>query len=232
MSGERNAMDCMAFREALSARLDGEGLPVPERDLERHLAGCSECRDWEHRAVELSRWLRVRPIVPIPDVRIAPPVGWPRRLLAGVAVCQLLLGLAQVAGIGHAHHGGESMSTHLFNESTAWNLALGLGLLVSAVRTRTAAGLVPVLAAFLLVLTGFSVLDLVHGAVPVSRLLSHVFLVAGLVLLLLVQRGERRWSPREVLGDHWATTSGPPAEPARRHVGHRHLRPVNYRRAA
>lgn len=238
-------VDCSDYRDALSARIDGEHEPLSPEVVDRHLAECFSCKRWNRDAVEVSRALRVRPAESTPDLTEAildatAATGrgarrWPRVLLACVAVCQLALGLMQLVGLGHAPMHGESMSGHLFNESTSWNIALGLGLLFSAIRTRISTGLVPVLGAFLVVLTGFSALDLVHGAVPASRLLSHGFLVLGLVLLLLVRRDRERETPEPSAVGQPATgstssTDGPEDPPAG--DGSRRLRPVTYRRAA
>ena len=57
---------------------------------------------------------------------------WPRAALGLVALAQITIGLTQILGVGttggHAGHGGELPAGHLFNESTAWNLAVGIGL--------------------------------------------------------------------------------------------------------
>ncbi|MDA3628937.1 zf-HC2 domain-containing protein [Saccharopolyspora sp. WRP15-2] len=235
-------VDCSHFREGISARLDGEEPQISAAELDEHLAACAGCREWQRGVVDLTRRLRIRPAEPVPDlvsgVLAAQPHRrrWPRLLLGCVAVCQLLLGLVQATGLvalGHGDH-GESMGAHLFNESTAWNVALGVGLLLSAVRPRTVSGLLPVLSAFLVVLTGFSVVDLINDAVPAARLLSHGFLVAGLVLLVLVrhdQRGAPRPGAAESPGQR--ASAGGTAEPpdqddeSERH----HLRPVSHHAA-
>ncbi|MER6992494.1 zf-HC2 domain-containing protein [Saccharopolyspora hirsuta] len=232
-------VDCAHFREGISARLDGEDPPMPAAELDEHLAGCADCREWQRGAVELTRRLRVRPAEPAPDlvggVLAARPHRrrWPRLLLACVALCQLLVGLVQATGLVDLGHGGH-LSEHLFNESTAWNLALGVGLLLSALRPRTASGLLPVLSAFLVVLTGFSVVDLLNDAVPAARLLSHGFLVAGLVLLIVVRRDHRN-APKPGAAEppgHRASTeraAEPPDQDGE--TERRHLRPVSHHAA-
>ncbi|MEV6227806.1 zf-HC2 domain-containing protein [Saccharopolyspora shandongensis] len=248
-------MDCYTYREALSARLDGEPAPVPDNQLEGHLAECAGCRSWQQRAADLNRALRVRPVEATPDLTrsildAARPMHhhilrrWPRILLAAVAICQVVLGAAQMLGIDyfgdHAHHAGmgDVMTGHLLNESTAWNLALGLGMLWTAWRVRASSGLLPVMAVFLAVLSGFSIYDLVNAEVPASRLLSHGLLVLGLVLLLVVQRDLLRWRPQP--GDeqaphpHSTTTAHQPAEPEFSpdpEQDHRYLGPTGYRQA-
>ncbi|MFB9903920.1 zf-HC2 domain-containing protein [Allokutzneria oryzae] len=200
-------MNCATCREALSARMDGEPEPVPETATDQHLRGCADCRSWQARATALTRTLRVRPAVSPPDLAPAvlaaapaprQPGRWTRAALVAVATTQLALGIAQLVGVAPASaHGGhdEPMGGHLFNESTAWNLALAVGMLWAALRARTVAGLLPVLTGFLVVLGGFSVHDLIVGAVPFARVASHVPLVIGLGLLYALHRQQRLPAP-------------------------------------
>lgn len=230
---------------------------MPAGVTDAHLESCAACRRWQQDAAALTRGLRLRPAVDVPDLAAqvlaaAPPVppaarptrGWyPRAVLAGVAVAQLTLGLAQVFGVnaGDAHAGHGAGSTHLFNESTAWNLALGLGMLWTALRPSASTGLLPVMAGFVAVLTPFSAHDLVTGTAPLSRITSHAFLVLGLVVLLVVHRTGR--TPED--GARATGPDGTPLPvddggaqdgPARRvHGGSprwRHLRPVSGKHAA
>ncbi|SFS71250.1 Predicted anti-sigma-YlaC factor YlaD, contains Zn-finger domain [Saccharopolyspora flava] len=221
-------------REALSARLDGEESPVAAVEVERHLAGCEQCRDWESRAVALSRSLRVRAVPSTPDLTASvlrslpePAVRrWPRVLLGAVAVVQLVLGALQLAGVG----GHEAMAGHVFHESTAWNLALGAGFGWAAWRVRAGAGMLPVLGAFLAVLTVVSVQDLISGVVTAGRLASHLPLLVALALLLIIRRDHRDLTPgpnrSARSGEHTATADDPdePAPP-------RELGPTAYREA-
>lgn len=59
---------CQQAREALSARLDGEALPVDEDLLDGHLGECGACRGYQQDLEVLSRRLRVRPAVTVPDL--------------------------------------------------------------------------------------------------------------------------------------------------------------------
>ncbi|MBV9843597.1 MAG: zf-HC2 domain-containing protein [Kutzneria sp.] len=186
-------MDCATSREALSAQLDGELTPVPADALDQHLVHCPACREWQQRSATLTRTLRVRVATTIPDftdvvLAQAPVVArrwWPRVALGVTAVVQLTLGIAQVFGADQAMP-GMAGGGHLFNESTAWNLALGLGMLWTALRTRAAAGMLPVMAGFLAVLTVFSVHDLLIGQVVVPRVALHGLLIVGLGLVYAV----------------------------------------------
>lgn len=199
-------VNCSDFREALSARIDGEAGSLPDAVVDRHLAGCPHCRAWHDDAVRLRRLLLVREAPQVPDLteRILTEVPAPsaqrwglRIALALVALVQSGLGFAELLGadVGHAGHGGMmAMAVHLGNESAAWNLAMGFGLLWAALRPATASGLLPALAGFVAVLGLVSGIDLFDGDVTVSRVLSHGLLVAGVGLLYGVRRQHRRTS--------------------------------------
>ncbi|GAA1210281.1 hypothetical protein GCM10009675_33630 [Prauserella alba] len=138
----------------------------------------------------------------------APPPRehWGLRVpLIVVALLQCGLGIAQLLGVhvGHAVTAGAGAG-HLGNESAAWNLAVGVGLLWAALRPHAAAGLLPALTAFAGVLAVVSVADLATGAVTATRVLSHGILVAGICLLLLVRHRYRTTGP--------ASSAAPAAE--------------------
>ncbi len=219
--------------------MDGETEPVPPSATDEHLHGCADCRAWHERAADLSRSLRVRAAVDVPDLSAlimenapVPVRGWgPRLALAGVAAAQLALALAQVFGVSSmAGHG------HLFNESTAWNLALGVGLFWAVFQRRAVAGLIPVLSGFIAMLLLYSAYDLVTGVVPVSRVVGHSLLVAGLVLLVVIHRRHGDPAPRDGVGSDFSTgTESSPAAPAtpKSAPGRRPpLRPAGHHRAA
>lgn len=241
-------VDCSRYREAVSTRLDGEVPPIPSAELDEHLAGCVACRDWQDRARKLSRRLRVRPAEPLADIAGRMPVAgqalsrrprwtrqrWSRWALGIVAVAQLMLGGAQVIGGDVSHHDA-LMAGHLFNEGTAWNLALGAGLLLGALRVRLVPGLLSVLSVFLLVLGIFSVVDVLAGAVSAGRLWSHGLLVLALALLLVVWRDGSRGESGAGFGDdggEMSEGSGGTSDSPDDGTGGPHLRPVSYRRVA
>ncbi|WP_236796326.1 zf-HC2 domain-containing protein [Amycolatopsis sp. GM8] len=195
-------MRCETFREALSARIDGEPEPVDPATVDRHLESCADCRAWYSGAQDLRRWMTVRAAPAMPDLtgvileRIPAPTGerWPVRIGLGiVALAQLALSVAQLLGAatGMDAMSGASMLEHLTHESTAWNIAVGIGLLWAALRPRAAAGQLPVMTGFVLVLTGLSIADLLGHAVSLGRLASHVFVVIGLALLFVVRHQHR-----------------------------------------
>ncbi|OZC76932.1 hypothetical protein CH274_19895 [Rhodococcus sp. 06-418-5] len=208
-------MDCSLAREALSARIDGEREPVPTHRTDEHLATCTDCQAWYASATALTRSLRVNSVGRTPDltssilaaVGVPVPRSRPRRLLRWVirdhpwraalvvvALAQLALGLTQIFGIGHDHGGmvmgTEAMTGHLFNESTAWNLAVGVGFLIAAWRPAATNGLLPVLATFTVLLTCFVITDSIAGQVTVERVASHAIIAIGVLVTMMVRRRE------------------------------------------
>lgn len=199
-------VDCLTCREALSARIDGEDEPVDATLTDQHLASCAACRSWQARVEQTNRAMRIRQAVPAPDLSAAilgmavppqrPQGWWARIALIVVATAQLTLALSQVVGVQAAIAVDPHNHGHLLNESTAWNLALGIGLLWAAFRSRVTSGLIPVLAGFVLVLVPYAVHDLVNGAVTASRVAGHGLLVIALALLIVINRRYPDPAPR------------------------------------
>lgn len=200
-------MSCDECREALSARMDDEWDDADATSVDEHLAHCQACCAWERDATRLNRLIRVRPAVRTPDLtdrvvaavsaaaadrRSGPGRTW-RYLLGTVGVVQLVLGASELLGLSNM---GMTMSTnggqHLFNESSAWNIALAIGFVIAAVRPRIAGGLVPTLGAFIAVLSVVSVRDILDGNADLTRVTSHVILVVGLAFLVVVHRRHAR----------------------------------------
>lgn len=198
-------MDCDTAREALSARIDGEREPIPAARVDEHLSGCESCRQWQAAAVEQTQMLRrLAGRSQVSAVRAAPqrrpkrqtrvPRAWPRWALGAVGAVQLALataqGLGAPLGLPHAEAG------HVLNESTAWSAALGVVMLVAAIRPAMSGGLAWVLAAFTGFLVLYEIVDTDADRVSVDRTLSHLPVVAAAVLAYLVWRRDRTGDPR------------------------------------
>lgn len=207
-----DSVDCAVHREVLSADLDGEADGLELEAALAHEQDCVGCAQWYREVAAMSRSLRLGSAVGGPDLTAsildaaedagllreptAPPQHRSRltlwRIVLGlVALGQLCIGMGQLVGIGTHSHGGADAGGHLFNESTAWNLALGIGFAAAAAWPRTARGLTPAAGAFLLVLVGFSVADLTAGTTTAARVASHALVMVGTVLLFLVDRSSR-----------------------------------------
>jgi RNA polymerase sigma-70 factor, ECF subfamily len=206
-------MQCDVAREALSARIDGEREPVPAARVDEHLETCRECCAWYILADEQAKSLPLRAAEPGRDlsahILIAAgiePVGryrrwarWTRQYgarwaLLGVGVVQLVLAVVQMGGAdfgmlaGSAHQSGAMNGAHLMNETTAWSLALGMGLVVASVWPAAAAGIACIVGIFAIALAGYVVNDSMAGQVTAIRALSHLPVIIGAVLAALVYR--------------------------------------------
>ena len=202
-------MACDRFREAASARLDGEPLGMSASALDAHLAGCPDCARWLDLAGRATRLARLD-VTPVPDLSrpildgIVLPAG---RVLRRRLVLRIALGLAGLAqlAIGLPALTGDSigmaMSAHGAHEAAAWNLAIGVAFVAAALLPRRAAGLIPLLATFALVLGALSVRDLAAGSVTPGRLATHLAVLIGLVLLIALDRAERALPPS------WSTSA-------------------------
>ncbi|GAA1748654.1 zf-HC2 domain-containing protein [Luedemannella helvata] len=126
-------MGCEDFREALSARLDGEAEPVGAAVTDAHLAGCPDCAAWYDAAAGVTRLARLRVAEPEPVLSatalaavldaVPPPSRGKRlrlfgpadaerrrrratvlwRLLGCLGAAQFLLGVAQIGSASAGH---------------------------------------------------------------------------------------------------------------------------------
>lgn len=205
---------CHPFREAISARLDGEPLGMPARDLEQHLSGCAGCAAWSERAALATRRARLAPAPPVPDLTGAVLAALPRELPGAAAAARrqlvdtalrfalLAVGVAQ-AGIAWpvlvSGAGAMSAPTHMAHETGAWNLAVAAAFLAVAAAPRLAAGALPFLLSFTALLVPVTLADLGAGHVHADRALTHLLLVAGVVLVSAGAFRRRRRRPRLLL---------------------------------
>jgi predicted anti-sigma-YlaC factor YlaD len=198
-------MTCEEYREGLSARLDGEDPGVSTAELDRHLAACVACREWLREAERLHRLLRVSAADPVPDLsesivaavaRSGAPVGPGRagRLaragLVAVAGAQGALMIPQLAG-----------HLHVIHEAASWNVAVGAGFLLAALRPAQAAGLLAPIATAVALLYAVTVRDLLGGDVHVEHEVAHLVLLIGVALLMLLRRSDGQPPGRVVTAD-------------------------------
>jgi predicted anti-sigma-YlaC factor YlaD len=94
-------------------------------------------------------------------------------------------------GVGGMGSAAMRMSVHMSHEYNAWNLAVGVSFLVGAWWTRHLAGALPVLVSFVAVLAAVSAIDLLDGRVDPARVVSHVLVLAGVGLIVLIVRTTR-----------------------------------------
>jgi predicted anti-sigma-YlaC factor YlaD len=192
---------CEQYREALSARLDGEDEPTEQAAVDAHLASCPDCRTWADAASVVTRMARMSVVTAevdlSDDILDAAPGPGRRRAFIGlrlalgaVGFAQFVLGIAQISVYSAADHDHTSAvsSAHLWHESAAWNVALGAGFGWIAARRSRPAGLIPLLTAFVALLALLSANDFWTGQVDTTRIFTHALLVLGYLIVLAMSR--------------------------------------------
>jgi predicted anti-sigma-YlaC factor YlaD len=204
-------MPCSPFREAISARMDGEPLGMPARALEDHLGTCPSCATWSENAGRTTRRARLAAAPAVPDLTGAVLAALPRELPGAAAAARrrvvdtglrlalLAVGVAQ-AGIAWpvlvSGAGAMSAPAHMAHETGAWNLAVAAAFLAVAAAPRLAAGALPFLLSFAALLVPVTLADLGAGHVHADRAAAHLLLVAGVALVsagAFRARTRRRW---------------------------------------
>jgi predicted anti-sigma-YlaC factor YlaD len=199
-------MDCSSFRDAISARLDGEEAGLPDEGVDAHLAHCADCRGWAAAAGALDL---VVGRAPRPDVRldpallaalVGPPEGVRRglfttrewRIMLGVIAAALFVVVWPGAFLNEGH-----ASVHIAHQLTAWDMGLAAGLLVAALFPARAWGMLPLACVLVACMIGASVLDALSGHTLLGTELVHALELAGLGCLSVVARRSHRL-PAEV----------------------------------
>jgi Putative zinc-finger len=178
---------CDRYREALSARLDGEDPGMPLEQIDAHVEGCVECHAWAVAAGGLSEHMA-------PRYEPAPP-GWgtrrparpsdPRRETAAIP--------HGVAGRPRSdrrraarHRMARRLPGRLARRGTHRQRAHVLGsrprgwFPTRRLASSRAWGALPVIAVMVALLTWTSVADLVTGRAEPTREAVHALQVAGL----------------------------------------------------
>jgi predicted anti-sigma-YlaC factor YlaD len=197
-------MDCAFYREAISARIDGEGHGLEPDALHAHLASCLACRSWADQVAVVTRRARMAPAEPVPDLVAsimdlegAPPAPVPASAVGtsaagssaagSVGIARLALFLVAVAQLGLAipallgDDGGAPI--HVAHEQGSWLLALAVGLLIVAWRPDRASVLLPVVAVLVAALGVTMIADIAAGRTQAAAEAPHGLALLGLGLL-------------------------------------------------
>jgi copper transport protein len=207
---------CSLARQAISAELDGEAMPVPAAELAEHERGCTDCVRFRALSLELRGVTRAAREAEAPDLaevviaareRSAQQDGPARRRTAKVRADWDFvprLGIALFASAELITTAWTTLADHRYSsvahsahESLAVTAGICVGLLFVAFRPRHAASYVPAVAVTTGLLMLTAALDIVDGETTVVDELPHVDLLAALVLLVVLARGPRhRPGPR------------------------------------
>ncbi|SNS32384.1 Predicted anti-sigma-YlaC factor YlaD, contains Zn-finger domain [Geodermatophilus pulveris] len=201
-------MQCTPYREAVSARLDGEAPGLPPGELDAHLDACPGCAAWARQAELVTRRARLAAAPAVPDLTAAVLTALPRELpgtaaaararlvTAALRLALLAVGVAQAAAAWPAlvaGTGAMSAPVHMAHETGAWGLATAAALLAVAAAPRLATGALPFLGTLVATLAVLTVADLRAGHVDAGRAAAHLLLLAGAALVAaLAWRGRRR----------------------------------------
>ena len=203
-------MQCTPYREAVSARLDGESPGLPAGELDAHLDACPGCSAWARQAELVTRRARLAPAPAVPDLTATVLAALPRELpgtaaaartrlaTAALRLALLAVGVTQAAFAWPslvAGSGAMSAPLHMAHETGAWNLGIAAAFLAVAAAPRLASGALPFLGTFAAALAVLTVADLRAGYVHADRAAAHLLLLAGVALVATVAwRGRRRRS--------------------------------------
>lgn len=190
-------MACDGYREQVSAWLDGELSELEEHALQAHLASCDGCAAYAGRCEVLHRSMRVTALDDVPDLvpaimAAAPPppartgVELMRYALGALAATQLVLAVPELFALS------SSEPVHVARHLGGWDLAFAVGLLVVAIQPWRARGLLPMVLALGGVMVVTALLDVIGNETAGLGEASHVFELAGLVLVWLLARADRR----------------------------------------
>ena len=167
------AMDCDLWREAISARADGEDGGIEPRLVDGHLATCARCRAFSLDVHAVRRAAAVEATTEQPDlagrvvraVQLADrrSVWWVLRVGLGVVAVQVLVLSAPALLLGHS----KGSDAHAARHIGSFAVAYAIGLLVVALRPAKARGMLPLAAALAVCLAITAVIDVAGGHVPV-----------------------------------------------------------------
>ncbi|MGD9999418.1 MAG: zf-HC2 domain-containing protein [Ilumatobacteraceae bacterium] len=185
-------MDCDAWREAISASIDGESPGVDQRLLDAHLARCSDCRQFRDLGELSRRASLVQPAAPMPDLArqvsrraaLADRASrWSiaRALLTVVALDIIAFSLPALV-LGDE----QNTSTHSARHLGAFTAAYGVGLLVVVVRPARARTMLPVAMVLAGALVITAIVDLASGHVPLIGETQHLPEVLSVLLVWLM----------------------------------------------
>lgn len=186
---------CAPSREALSAHLDGERADVPLTDAHAHAATCAPCGRYATRLTDVTRQVRVATAQTVPDLTAPILVALTEdgvtegarrtrdlRILIGLAgAVQVALALPVLVGMW-------APGLHVGRDLGALELALGLGLLLAAYQPHRAAGVFPIAAVAVGVVSVMAVVDLTAGRAALVSELTHLTELIGVAALWALTR--------------------------------------------
>jgi predicted anti-sigma-YlaC factor YlaD len=208
-------MECDRWREAISARLDGEDPGIDPALVEAHLARCLNCRAFATAAAEAHRTQRIGVAPDVPDLsrRVRKAVAladrasrWSVVRVLLVIVAAQIIGFSMPALIFGDEH---ETATHAARHLGAFTAAYGVGLLVVAIRPARARTMLPVAAVLAGALLITAVVDMANGHVPLVGEAQHLPELLSVVLVWLLAIPAPRRTARSVGASRPSLTAVP-----------------------
>jgi predicted anti-sigma-YlaC factor YlaD len=197
-------VECTRWREAVSARLDGEDPGLDPALVDAHLARCPGCRAFATAVTAAHRAQRVGVATDVPDLsrRVRKAVALADRASRWSVVRALLVVVAvQIIGFslpalifGDEHE----TATHAARHLGAFTVAYGVGLLVVAIRPARARTMLPVAAVLGGALLITAVVDMANGHVPLIGEVQHLPELLSVVLVWLLAVPAPRRTTRSI----------------------------------
>lgn len=191
MSDDLTNVQCERWREAISARADGEEPGIEDRLIDAHLDRCGPCRTFAAAIDGSRRRLVVAPAAPMTDMsrRVAKTNAlldragkWSIvRVLLIVVAGEIIVLAAPALVLGE----GEARA-HDARHLGAFSIAYAVALLVAAVRPARARTVLPVAAVLAGALAVTAVIDMIRGKVPLLSEASHLPELISVVLVYLL----------------------------------------------
>ncbi len=184
-------MNCEPWREAISARADGESTGIEPRLLEAHLSRCADCRAFE-AAVDTSRVVTFGPAAPPPDFakRVTKLAAMADRAsrwsIARVVLAVVAMEIIALSVPSLIFGDDQGAADHSARHLAAFTVAYGAGLLVVVVRPARARAMlmVSLVLAGALVIT--AAIDLLNGDIPLLGEAQHIPELISVVLIWLM----------------------------------------------
>lgn len=180
MNHEPTDLDCTVAMEAISAQIDGEGSPVAEADLARHLISCASCREFESEIALGRRSSILGPAPEIADLSVSVTrANATAERRGGWTLTRILLALVALSVIALSVPGlllGEDGSTpsHDARHLGAFSMAYGIALLVIVYRPSRARAFLLVTLVLAMALLITAIADVLVGHVPLVGELIHI----------------------------------------------------------
>lgn len=184
-------MSCDRYRDAISARVDGEDPGIADDEIDAHLATCSSCRAFDDSTHQIRRQLGVYDTASVPDVAqhvVASTVRDDRRSRSTVIRWLLAVIAAQIIILAIPDFLSEEPDAHSLRHLGAFSLAYAVGLLVVVARPARARTMLAVAIVLVAAIGATTAVDVIRGNVTLLNETVHFLELGSAVFLWVLAR--------------------------------------------